>query len=253
MKVSIITAALNRAETIEGCIRSVLEQTHPHIEHIIIDGGSTDGTVELVRNYEGRLAHWVSEPDSGIFDALNKGLRAASGDVIGTLGADDFYPDDRVIETVVETFSRSGCDCCFGDKLYVDHKDATRAVRYWVASGYAPGRFRLGWMPPHLAFYAKRELFERFGFYRTDLPISADYELMLRFMERHRVSARYIPRILAKMRTGGLSTQGLRSRIEQSFEDYRAWKVNGLRGGLFAVVMKKVRKLPQLVRRPSAP
>jgi len=252
VKVSIITAALNCAETIEGCIRSVLEQTHPDVEHVIIDGGSTDGTVELVQKYEDRLAYWVSEPDSGVYDALNKGLRAASGDVIGTLGADDFYPDDRVIETVAGTFG-SGCDCCFGDIVYVDRRDATRAVRYWEASGYAPGRFRVGWMPPHLAFYAKRGLFERFGLYRTDLHLSGDYELMLRFLEKHRISARHVPRTLVKMRTGGLSTQGLRSRTQQCFEDYRAWRVNGLRGGLFAVVAKKVRKLPQLVRRPSAP
>ena len=247
MNLSIITAVRNGAETLRGCIESVQKQTIP-AEHIIIDGASTDGTFDIIAQYRSSIAKVISEPDKGIYDALNKGLRLASGDVIGLLHGDDLYAHDKVLESVVKVFEEQNVDSCYGDLLYVDKNDTERVIRYWGASEYHHGKFKYGWMPPHPTFFVRREIYEKYGHFNTDFRIAADYELMLRFLEKYGISSRYIPRILVKMRVGGLSNKSLRNMFIKSSEDYRAWKVNNLSGGLGTIILKNVTKIPQFFK-----
>ena len=251
MKVSVVTAALNSADTIGECIRSVADQSHRDIEHVVIDGGSTDGTVETIR--KAGIAHWVSEPDSGLYHAVNKGLDAATGHVVGVLGSDDLYADDRAVEAVVRAFEATGADSVYGDLLYVRARDLNRVVRNWASSPWRPGCFRRGWMPPHPAFFVRRELFERYGPFDTQFRLAADYELMLRFLVKHGITTRYVPRVLVKMRLGGVTNRGTLNLLRKSYEDYRAWKVNGLEADALTIgmtiAMKIGRKLPQFFRR----
>jgi glycosyltransferase len=244
MKVSVITAVRNGAETLRGCIESVQKQTIP-VEHIIIDGASTDGTFDIIAQYRSSIAKVISEPDKGIYDALNKGLRLASGDVIGLLHGDDLYAHDKVLESVVKVFEEQNVDSCYGDLLYVDKNDTERVIRYWRASEYQPGKFKYGWMPPHPTFFVRREIYEKYGYFNTDFRIAADYELMLRFLEKHRISTYYIPEVLIKMRLGGASNRSLKNMFIKSSEDYKAWKVNNLNGGLYTILLKNFSKIPQ--------
>jgi glycosyltransferase involved in cell wall biosynthesis len=247
MKVSIITVVLNNRDYVEECIRSVVAQGYSDIEHIIIDGGSTDGTVDAIRKCNGKISQFISEPDKGIYDALNKGIKISTGEVIGILHSDDFYEHHRVIERVVNVFERENLDSCYGDLYYVNKADPKKIVRYWKSSPYRLGQFRSGWMPPHCAFFAKRSVYEKHGLFRTDFKIAADYELMLRFLEIHKISTYHIDDVFIRMRLGGTSNRSLRNIIKKSYEDYRAWKVNGLSGGLLSVFLKNVSKLPQLM------
>jgi glycosyltransferase len=244
MKVSIITAVRNGAETLKDCIEGVRNQTYP-AEHIIIDGASTDGTLDVIAEYRSNIAKVVSEPDSGIYDALNKGMRLASGDVIGLLHGDDFYTHDRVLESVADVFENQNVDSCYGDLLYVNKNDTNKVIRYWKSSPYTPGKFRQGWMPPHPTFFVKREIYQKYGYFNTDFRIAADYELMLRFLEKHKISTYYIPEVLIKMRLGGASNKSIKNLFIKSSEDYKAWKVNNLNGGLFTIFLKNFSKIPQ--------
>jgi len=234
-------------------VRSVLGQTHGDIEHIVIDGGSTDGTLEVLEKYRDRITKIVSGPDKGTFDALNKGIRIATGRVIGTLHSDDFYSHEGVIETVAHVFKEEKVDSCYGDLQYVSKKNPERVIRYWKSSSYRPGKFRYGWMPPHPTFFVRREVYETCGYFDTDFEIAADYELMLRFLEQYRISTFYIPEVLVKMRTGGTSNRNLQNMVRKSYEDYKAWRVNALRGGLFAIILKNISKIPQFFVRHSTP
>jgi glycosyltransferase involved in cell wall biosynthesis len=244
MNLSIITAVRNGAETLRGCVESVRRQTVP-AEHIIIDGASTDGTFDIIARYRSSIAKVVSEPDKGIYDALNKGIRLASGDVIGLLHGDDLYAHDKVLETVIGVFEKQNVDSCYGDLLYVHKNDIDRVIRHWKASEYYPGRFKYGWMPPHPTFFVKREIYERYGYFNMGFRIAADYELMLRFLEKHNISTHYIPEVLIKMRLGGASNRSLKNMWIKSSEDYRAWKVNNLNGGLSTIFLKNISKIPQ--------
>lgn len=244
MKVSVITAVRNGAETLRGCIESVQKQTIPS-EHIIIDGASTDGTFDIIAQYRSSIAKVISEPDKGIYDGLNKGIRLASGDVIGLLHGDDFYAHDKVLESVVRVFEEQNVDSCYGDLLYVDKNDTDKVIRYWRASGYQPGKFKYGWMPPHPTFFVRREIYEKYGLFNTAFRIAADYELMLRFLEKCRISTYYISEVLIKMRLGGTSNKSLKNLFTKSSEDYKAWKVNNLNGGLHTILLKNFSKIPQ--------
>ncbi len=179
LKFSIITASYNRKEFIESCIGSVLGQAFPDIEYIIVDGGSTDGTLDIIKKYEDRISKWVSEPDNGIYDALNKGIRMATGDVIGFLHADDLYATDTVLKTVAECFERQNVDSCYGDLLYVDKNDTNKTIRYWKSSTFrfGPSEERLD--APHPTFFVKRKVYEKYGYSTPHFKIAADYELML--------------------------------------------------------------------------
>ena len=247
MRVSIITVVYNGKNTIEDCIKSVAGQTHPHLEHIIIDGGSTDETVWVIRKHEDKIAYWVSEPDKGIYDAMNKGIKAASGDIIGILNSDDFYADEVVIEEVVRAITENKVDSCYGDLVYVNIDDTARIVRQWKSGEYKKEKFKKGWMPPHPTFFCKKSTYEKYGLLDLNFPLAADYELMLRFLYKHGVSAAYIPKVMVKMRAGGTSRPGLYT-IRALIENCRAWKVNGLRYPI-RVLLKPFSKINQFIKK----
>lgn len=249
MKVSIITAVLNNKELIEACMQSVLAQTYRNIEYIIIDGGSADGTLEVIKKHENKIAKWISEPDKGIYDALNKGIRLAQGEIIGFLHADDVYADDKAIEKVADIFTKYNVDSCYGDLLYVDKNNPEKIIRYWKSDPYKEGLFRKGWMPPHPTFFVKRKIYGKYGSFNADFKIAADYELMLRFLEKHKISAFYIPEVLIKMRIGGASNRSLRNLIIKTTEDYKAWKVNNLNKCFYTIPFKNLSKIPQFFRK----
>jgi glycosyltransferase len=249
MKVSIITAVLNNRDTIEDSIRSVLSQKYEDIEYIVVDGASSDGTVEIIQKYQDKIAKFVSEPDNGIYHALNKGLKMATGDIVGFLHADDVYAHGMVIDWVVSRIMNCNTDSCYGDLQYVHKKDSNKVFRHWRSCYYTDGLFKKGWMPPHPTFFVKREIYDEHGHFNTDFKIAADYELMLRFLERNKISTHYIPEVLVKMRTGGKSNRSLKNLIIKSSEDYKAWKINGLDGGLYTILLKNLSKIPQFFRK----
>jgi len=243
--VSIITVVLNRKDTIEFAIKSVLGQSYRNIEYLIVDGGSTDGTLEIINKYKDKFSKFISEKDKGIYDGMNKGIRMAKGEIIGILNSDDIYASDNVIEEVVKTMEESNADCCWGDLVYVDAKDTNKIIRYWKSSEYEPGKFRKGWMPPHPTFFVKKWVYEKYGYFNLDFPIAADYELMLRLLEKYKVSSCYIPKVLVKMRTGGKSNRTLVNIIKANIECYKARKIDGLKPNPITVVLKPLSKVFQ--------
>lgn len=253
MKVSIITIAFNSAETIETTIQSVLSQDYPNIEYIVVDGASTDQTLAIVNRYRDQIATIVSEPDKGIYDAMNKGVRKATGDVIGILNSDDFYADQSVITDVVKTFQASpSADALYADLIYVDRFKPEKVIRYWKAGPFRRSRFRAGWMPPHPTFFVKRQAYETHGNYRLELRSAADYELMLRFLYKHEVSCTYLPRIITHMRVGGESNVSLKNRLRANQEDRKAWFLNGLQPAWYTLTLKPISKIGQFIRKPKS-
>jgi glycosyltransferase involved in cell wall biosynthesis len=248
MKVSIITICYNSAATIEDTIKSVCSQEYPNVEYIIVDGASTDRTLEIADRYRGRIAKVISEKDKGIYDAMNKGIQAATGDVVGILNSDDYYADERVISDVVNALTGSGCDGLYADLIYVNREQKNKVVRRWIAGKYQAGMFLGGWMPPHPTFFVKRHLYHELGLYNLSLRSAADYELMLRFIHRHHISLVYLPRVITHMRTGGQSTVSLRNRIRANKEDRAAWRINDLKPAWYTLTLKPVSKLFQYLR-----
>jgi glycosyltransferase involved in cell wall biosynthesis len=246
MKISIITAVLNGRSTIADALDSVLAQDYADIEFIVIDGASTDGTLDIIQRYPGRLAHLVSEPDRGIYDALNKGLRLATGEVVGFLNADDCYADHRVMSRVAAALADPTVDACYGDLFYVRKDEPNHVIRRWQAGPYHPRLLARGWMPPHPTFYARRAIYQRLGGFDIDYRIAADYDCMLRFLGAGRVTCAYIPEVLVKMRLGGVSNRSLHNLLQKSREDYRALRRNRV-GGLGTLLLKNLQKLPQFL------
>lgn len=243
-KVSIITAVYNDAGLIEDAIRSVMGQTYKNIEHLIIDGSSTDGTLDVIKRYGSSTVKWVSEPDKGIYDAMNKGIRLATGNFIGILHSDDLFAHNKVIEQAVFLMKECAVDSCYGDIVFIDRNNSNRIVRYWRAGPYRKQLFEKGWMPPHPTFFCKRSVYEKYGYFNLDFPLAADYELMLRFLYKHNVSTAYIPEVLVHMRTGGTSKPG-RYTIGAIKENYRAWKVNDLKPRPTTFILKPLSKIFQ--------
>ncbi|MCA1751572.1 MAG: glycosyltransferase [Flavobacteriales bacterium] len=249
MKVSIITVAYNAEETIEDTLKSLAAQDYPDIEHILIDGGSTDATLDIARKYEAGIEKIVSEPDNGIYDAMNKGLALCTGDLIGILNSDDAYADGSAVSDVVRTLQASTtAAACYADLDYVDRNNPDKVVRRWVSGPYKRSAFRAGWMPPHPAFFLKREAYEAYGNFNTDLRTSADYELMLRMLYKHRLEAVYLNRVIVKMKTGGQSNVSLKNRLKSNREDRAAWLINGLKPRPGTFVLKPLRKIGQFFR-----
>jgi glycosyltransferase involved in cell wall biosynthesis len=246
VKISIITAVYNNCETIAAALDSVLAQTGADFELIVIDGGSTDGTLAVLNGYADRLAVLVSEPDRGIYDALNKGIRRASGEVVGFLHSDDLFADDCVLKRVVEAFADPQVEAVYGDLLYVRKDNPDEVVRYWRAGAFSRARLGWGWMPPHPTFYVRRAVYERLGVFDTKYHIAADYDCMLRFLGKGCLRVGYIPEVLVKMRLGGASNRSLKNILRKSQEDYRALKNNQV-GGIGALVWKNLSKLPQFI------
>ena len=305
MKLSIITVTRNCAATVAHCMNSLRQQTYPHIEHLIIDGASTDDTLKIVQGLTDKvqgsrfkvdplssplpdydlpavpgphspvpvlpftLHHspftvLISEPDNGIYDAMNKGIALATGDIIGMLNADDFYADSRVLARVAAVFEDPAVMGCYGDLVYVKERETLNVNgeksnpspftihpspftlhRYWKAGSFDHTRFVWGWMPPHPTFFVRRSVYERYGTFRLDMGSAADYELMLRFLLKERIRAAYIPSVLVAMRTGGASNASLKSRLRANRMDRRAWKVNGLTPLPWTILCKPLRKLSQ--------
>lgn len=244
LKISVVTAVYNRAGTIGQALRSVQEQSHSSIEHIIQDGGSTDGTLDVIRAHDDARISLVSAPDDGIYDAINRAMARASGDVIGLMHSDDFFAGHDVLEKVARAFASPEVDCVYGDLQYVAAHDTARVIRHWTAGPYAPARLRFGWMPPHPTFYIRRSALERLGGYDTSYQIAADYDAMLRWLHGAGLRPAYIPQVMVKMRLGGESNRSLGRILRKSREDYRALKTNKV-GGLGALLCKNLRKINQ--------
>ena len=245
MKVSIITVCYNAAATLKQTIESVLAQDYPNIEYWVIDGGSKDGTKELLESFGSRV-NFISESDKGIYDAFNKGLSRVSGEVVGVIGADDFYPSNDVISQVVQSFEQNQVDAVYGDLQFIDPV-SLKVVRQWKAGAYKRSSWLFGWMPPHPTFYVKRKVYEEFGHFKTHYTCAGDYEFMLRVLYKHSISVAYLPKLLMTMRTGGTSTASWRHRWVANREDRKAWRENDLRPYFFTVTLKPLRKIFQLL------
>ncbi len=245
MKVSIVTVCYNSAETIENTLISVISQSYPNIEYIVIDGQSTDATLEIIGRYKSKLAKVISEPDKGIYDAINKGIQLASGELVGVLNSDDFYVNSSVIEEVVNTLQQKNADCVYGDLQYVDRQNTDLIKRNWVSGKYEQGLFYKGWMPPHPTFFIKNECYKKYGYFNLKLKSAADYELMLRMLHVHQIKAAYLPKVLVKMRVGGKSNISLMNRIKANREDKLAWNINGIKPRFYTLLMKPLSKLGQ--------
>lgn len=277
MKVSLITVSYNSAKTIADTIKSVQSQTYKDIEYIVVDGNSSDGTIEIVKQFldsakdaiQGRtegasqdlpedlsknliniaslgvVTKFLCERDKGIYDAMNKGLALATGDIIGVLNSDDFYCSNDVIEEVVRAFQQNNADCLYGDLNYVDPIDTSKIVRKWRSGIYRKENFLKGWMPPHPTFFVRKTCYDKFGKFDTQFKSAADYELMLRFLFKESCSAIHLPIVMIHMRAGGVSNVSLKNRIRANREDRLAWKINGLKPKWFTLLRKPLSKLIQ--------
>jgi glycosyltransferase involved in cell wall biosynthesis len=253
MKISIITVTYNCATVVENCLASVAEQLYKDVEHIIVDGASVDGTLEVLQAHRSQLAILVSEPDAGIYDAMNKGLALASGDIVGFLNADDYYAHHRVLQNVAQSFADDHkLDACYSDLMYVDQSDASKIVRYWQSNSFVPNSFSRGWCPPHPTFFARRDVYQCFGGFDLAYRIAADIELMARFLEVRKINVKYIPEVWVKMRMGGTTNKNLRNVWVQNQEVLRALKRHGLTENALRFFAHKIcSRILQYVRRPT--
>ncbi len=250
LQISLITANLNRAHTLGEALRSAAGQTWENIDHIVVDGGSTDGSLDVIERHRAGIAKTVSGPDKGPYDALNKGLALASGDVVGFLHADDTFATPHTLERVAAAFDDPAVGAVYGDLVYVRKDDASQIVRYWQAGSFRRDKLTQGWMPPHPTFYVRREVISRLGNFDTRYRIAADYDHMLRVLWQGRVQAAYIPEVLVRMRTGGLSNGSLLNMLNKTREDYAVMRQHGI-GGLQTLLLKNVTKLPQFMVRAA--
>jgi len=244
IKISVITVCFNAAETIADTIQSIRSQSHPNIEYIVVDGGSTDGTLAIIAQNRDVISVLVTGPDNGMYDAANKGINSASGKIVGMLNADDFYADKDVLRDVANSLAE-GCDAIYGDLHYVDRERPQMVRRNWVSGSYDRKNFLLGWMPPHPTFFIRKSAYEKFGTFRTDFNSAADYELMLRMLYKHSLKPSYIDRVLVKMRVGGKSNVSIANRIRANKEDRKAWNINGLKPAWYTLYLKPLSKLGQ--------
>lgn len=253
MKISVITACYNSAATIGDTLRSIAEQTHPDIEHIVVDGGSQDMTMEIVRVKGAHVAHAISEPDQGIYDAMNKGIRLATGEIVGLLNSDDFYASPEVLTQVARVFADPRIEASWGDLCYVGQTDTSKIVRFWKSSPFTPGLFARGWCPPHPTFFVRRAVYERYGAFDLRYRIAADVELMARLLEVNKVRGAYIPQILVRMRMGGASNRSLRNTFQLNQEIWRAFRHHRLSTSIWAFVGGKLLSRGwQFISKPSA-
>lgn len=245
MKISVITVTYNSAATLEESMLSVIRQTYKDIEYIIVDGKSNDNTLQIVEKYRPQVDILISEKDQGLYDALNKGISLATGEVIGILHSDDFYIDHTVIEKYAALFAADKPDAVYSDLYYVDKVDTNRVIRKWKSGTHSPSSFINGWMPPHPTFFVRKEVYRKYGTFNTDFKSAADYELMLRFIQKHQIRLAYLPEYTVRMRVGGKSNASLSNRVQANLEDRRAWEVNGLKPRFYTLFLKPFRKLLQ--------
>lgn len=246
MKISLLTVCYNSASTIADSIKSVRSQDHKDIEYIIVDGNSKDGTKEIIQANEKAIDKWISEPDSGIYDAMNKAVKMATGDVVGILNSDDYYSDNTIISQVAAAFADPSVDAVFGDLVFVDPNNLSKVVRTYSSSHWSPKKFAWGFMPAHPTFFVRRKYYEQFGLFKTDYKIAADYELLIRFLFVHRLRYKYLPLKMVIMRKGGVSSRNLMSNVVLNNEIMRGCRENGIYTNTFMVYSKYFRKLFEL-------
>ena len=246
MKISIITITYNSEHTVEETIQSVVSQDFPDIEYIIVDGLSNDNTLSVVNRYTQYIHKIISEKDKGLYDALNKGIKTASGEVIGMLHSDDIYANNQVISKVAQQFAADPeVEAIYADLVFVDRNDTEKVLRTWKAGEFEPDAFKKGWMPPHPTFFVRKSVYERYGGFNLDLKLSADYELMLRFIHKHKIKISYLPETIVKMRMGGISNTSFFVKLKANIEDKLAWRMNDLKPGWFTTFRKPLKKLKQ--------
>ncbi len=245
MKISIITCSYNAVNTIEETVKSVLSQKYTNIEYIIIDGLSNDGTGNIIKKYSDKIYKFISEKDSGIYNAMNKGIKLSRGDIVGFLNADDVYFDESVIGKVVKTFENEKTDSVYGDLIYISENNKTK--RYWESGVFNINKFKKGWMPPHPAFFVKRNMYERYGGFNENYQISADYELMVRLLYKNKISTFYLPDILVKMKTGGVSNKVSQTlkKLKEDYEIMKEYNLGGFAGSFGAMFKKRFYKINQ--------
>ena len=251
MKISVVTVVFNGAETIADTVASISRQSHPDIEHIVIDGGSTDGTLKIIKDSEWTPHLVISETDKGLYDAMNKGISYCSGEVIGFLNADDFYEHGEVLESVSEVFKEPEIDACYADLVYVDANDLQDIKRYWTSQEYKPGLFEKGWMPAHPTFFVRKSVYEKYGGFDLRYRFQSDYELTARFMAVEEIHTRYIPEIWVRMRMGGTTNRSLSNIVKGNLESYRACKRLGLDMKPWYFITKFAMRIPQFFKRPD--
>jgi glycosyltransferase involved in cell wall biosynthesis len=251
MKISIITATYNSAKTLEFCVNSVINQTYDNIEYIIIDGNSKDKTKSIIKEAADKYEYikWVSEPDKGIYDALNKGVEQATGDVVGFVHSDDYLAKDTIITDIVESFKTKQVDGVYGDLHYVSFKNPDVVVRNWISQSFKTKLLSRGWMPAHPTLFLKRHVYLEKGVFNLDYKIAADYDFILRVFKTERYNFHYLPKVITKMRVGGASNRSLKSIIQKTREDYKASKTNGLNFPLKVILSKNLAKIPQWFKR----
>ena len=250
-KISIITVSFNSVITIRDTIESIISQDYNNIEYIIIDAGSNDGTLDIIKEYKEHISYFISEADNGIYDGMNKGIAAATGDIVGILNSDDFYPNSFVISNVASTFEKQVCDAVYGDLVYVKFFDIDKIIRYWQGGEYTVKKIKNGWMLPHPTFFVKKHLYDKYGYYNTDFKTAADYEMVLKLLYKHNIKVFYIPMILVNMRMGGASNSSILNRIRANKEDGLAWTKNQLNKPLFVRIKKPLQKVKQFFQRPT--
>lgn len=247
MKVTIITVVYNNVDTIKDTIESVLNQSYQDIEYIIIDGNSNDGTRCILNNYKNKITKVISEDDNGIYDAMNKGISIASGDVIGFLNADDLFFSDQCIEKIMVKFSNE-IDVVYGDLVYVNRENTSNLIRYWRAGNFEKRKYKHGWMTPHPSTYIKKKIYDEYGVYDTSFKIAADYELMLRFLYKNNLNVKYVPEVIVRMRTGGVSNSSFRNILFSNYEVAKSWRVNSMSIPFLIMLKKPLSKLKQFFK-----
>ena len=253
MKVTIITVTLNSEKYLADCIQSVIKQNYVNIEHIIVDGKSTDNTVSIIKKHSNYISKWISETDRGMYDAINKGIELATGDIIGVLNSDDVFAANDVIQNIVDCFIETKTDSVFGDLVFVNPTNLQKITRIWKGLPYRRFRFNYGWMPAHPTFYLKRELIKQYGLYENHYHTAADYEFMARYLYKHRISSTYLEQMVVKMRNGGLSNGNLKRRLRANRRDYLAMKKNNIPFSFFVSILKPIGKIHQYKNAFSKP
>ena len=245
MKVSIITVTLNSERYLSDCIESVRRQNYGNIEHIIIDGKSTDRTLGIIWQNCDHVSNWISETDRGMYDAINKGLKMATGDIVGILNSDDMFASADAVRSIVDCFENNNTDSVYGNLMYVHPENTRKVIRIWKGISYKRFRFRYGWMPAHPTFYIRRNLIEKYGLYENHYFSSADYEFMARYLFKHKVSATFLDEMIIKMRTGGMSNGNLKRRLRANRRDFLAMRKNNIPFSFFVSILKPLIKIPQ--------